>query len=1290
MIGILENIKGNIKKCLAVTDYKSVRAVEKNKNYTTQQARDWLLGNYNRIANEINKKIELQIKKKEEAKKKKQETRAKNNKKMEVSVGLTFWVLVEKNKLKKYQEEGNKVIFYDNEYWVKRSRTNGEGSSYYLTAKMSNYMKYVNAFNQFGFVEYPSLNNAEQKKTNKFLKLIKHFRLTDNDEDIEVFLNFLRQYYENLLIEVSNVTFENPNNNVIHFTEEFAFDDVNNCHISSKFTKIENINPATDYVKENYLPSSCWLNLLVNLFKEPIEKYYKNVKITYQYIHNIIAPFRKLQTSHNGYSFNEVKLFFEKYKIALVQFDINMNVVCHYEPEKRNKHINPIIVYVMFHNKHIYHLNHNLKVLEQKLDIYMEGIKEICERPSHRYYLKNEEQTEKSYLVNNYNELKQLMETCEDENETIKVLYNRTSCFDLWFNAYKDKIEMTPLMTNGEVCFKFLKFQNYKKKNYNIYTLEEDSVFAHKTFDKVEVFNNYENKKGNALNNLLTINYLSQYNENVNTMLTEYMKAPLKGKFIKNLPTDECIHIDFNKYYTSILNQIDKVPVINTFDDFIDYSNQTIENYNLYYVEKLNNDGTYPFHKFSLCFGMNIKNVNGIQILKYLQVSKLKTYTGKNVIQKLYQDETLTPKFRKDIINHIVGKYNKRVNKKIYTSVSTFQEEANLIKQTYGGRIYKQEFKVFTDEELKIEDEEEFEGEIGQKVKIFINQIENESQLNEGFRLLSLLVYDIAYKQLLDLKDNIKSYGLNVYACNTDCLFIENDEIKFNQFVNDNKELFEFDDKDSYKAIGKLKVERKMLNVNCPIQMKTENIIDTLDFQKPELNIINIEDEFNEEEINKVIENNNNLQITAVVAGAGKTTSLFNYAVKHNMKTIIVAPYNTLCLDLNIKAKEYGDLIQSVTIYKLFGMVFNGEDTTEGKAMDLTGVECIVFDEIYLLNVADLMRINSFMQRNEHIKFYATGDEYQNCPIDNINVKDAKAYYNNIVSRMFPNKIILQENKRCETNEDRQKIKELSNEIRNLNNTFDFWKIVEKYGIKTTNKFITKKNVCAFNETCEFVNNQISNKLKNEKYFVGQQLICRKTLKMKNARTFINFTYRILEIKEKTYLLTDEFCEIELAKDFVEKNFRLPYARTCHSYQGLSENEPITIFNIPTNVFDNNIIVDKYWIYTAITRTTSLNNVYIFNGKIQNAKDNKINIDNAIQSHLNYDKARFGLNKIDNYITCEWICEEIKKNKMCKYCKNYFDITDYESFSVDRVDNNLPHTQLNCEIICRRCNVTKK
>jgi hypothetical protein len=207
---------------------------------------------------------------------------------------------------------------------------------------------------------------------------------------------------------------------------------------------------------------------------------------------------------------------------------------------------------------------------------------------------------------------------------------------------------------------------------------------------------------------------------------------------------------------------------------------------------------------------------------------------------------------------------------------------------------------------------------------------------------------------------------------------------------------------------------------------------------------------------------------------------------------------------------------------------------------------------------------------------------------------------------------------------------------------------------------------------------------KEEKqYYVGLELICKKTLK---NGCCTNGTYQIIDIDDNIFTLMDLEESYIVEKETIKAYFDMPYARTCHSYQGLSENEALTIFDLDHYMTDND------WVYTAITRTTDLNNIYIYDGKYPYKKDSrdlKIKIQERIQGHLKYD-IDTGKEILGKYITLDWVLNKLKNNKICKYCHKHFDTSNIESFSIDRKDNNIGHIEMNCQLICRRCNNAKK
>ena len=99
----------------------------------------------------------------------------------------------------------------------------------------------------------------------------------------------------------------------------------------------------------------------------------------------------------------------------------------------------------------------------------------------------------------------------------------------------------------------------------------------------------------------------------------------------------------------------------------------------------------------------------------------------------------------------------------------------------------------------------------------------------------------------------------------------------------------------------------------------------------------------------------------------------------------------------------------------------------------------------------------------------------------------------------------------------------------------------------------------------------------------------------------INFKYNIVKIEGDVFtlstILTDD---VQHVGDLIITNsFMFDYCSTCHSTQGASINGKACIFDY------NNKLANWRWLWSAITRATQLENVYVY--RYTNDKDYKFN-----------------------------------------------------------------------------------
>src|ERR1700722_12414147 len=202
------------------------------------------------------------------------------------------------------------------------------------------------------------------------------------------------------------------------------------------------------------------------------------------------------------------------------------------------------------------------------------------------------------------------------------------------------------------------------------------------------------------------------------------------------------------------------------------------------------------------------------------------------------------------------------------------------------------------------------------------------------------------------------------------------------------------------------------------------------------------------------------------------------------------------------------------------------------------------------------------------------------------NIQNSKEYLESCVNQLFPTQFTYEICKRLKTEEDRHRLKQLKKAIFSSESPVA---VLKRFGFNIINDFqsiTTKQNICYFKFRSEIVNKYVHNHFierpkgrihwyNNIDFWTGMELVCKTHYKDKNCRLFVNYVYKIMKIGLKFFQIKDEQEDIEYSLPLrLLKNFRLPYANTCHSVQGLTINEPITVFEC------NTPYVDKEFIWT--------------------------------------------------------------------------------------------------------------
>ena len=196
--------------------------------------------------------------------------------------------------------------------------------------------------------------------------------------------------------------------------------------------------------------------------------------------------------------------------------------------------------------------------------------------------------------------------------------------------------------------------------------------------------------------------------------------------------------------------------------------------------------------------------------------------------------------------------------------------------------------------------------------------------------------------------------------------------------------------------------------------------------------------------------------------------------------------------------------------------------------------------------------------------------------------------------------MFLKENKRLKNDDDKLKLKNINYDV--LKTNLPINEIINKYSLNTTDKIINENNIAYTNNKCSNVSKYVRKMLnKKNDYEVGEKLICIKYFKVKGMNVNKNFEYIINQITNTHITLMDELTLDTLALSLkqIETFFKHSYCYTCHSRQGSTIKKPITIHQWDFKY------VSRKWLYTAITRTTELNNVYFMIDKEKQNKERK-------------------------------------------------------------------------------------
>ena len=1056
----------------------------------------------------------------------------------------------------------------------------------------------------------------------------------------------------------------------------------------------------------NYRDNECWINHLLETYEGTELTREKRGSLAKTLSRKKILELLKTteEDIHEyGISINNMKKVFQFFNLPVKLYNYQCQLIFQYFPSNYTKGHSKRIFTALIKNNHIYPINANQDRLSQVdgkercLDIKVSKnfyITDKTEPPKYKMFshidelLKLTDQDE-YYLIHKVNNLMEVLYQFKKVGYEPYIRYRAGKISDLKIKFTYKSADTKRIMRRKAQPYNIptKTLEKDRTVNYIISTqdLSKDTLERDIDADTEEKYNRIAEAMFVFNKKLFSSSHMSQYDDVDIEILDECRTVVPLGYFDKNIDVENLVEIDRSKAFTWALNQISKIPIFNAFDSWKAWDGtldiNKLSSLTLYKVEVLK--GNMFFNKkINIIYGKFLRKMDltNIKIIYYKIPSYIHKVNYKSIVDELWEtqlgdDEEDDKQIKKKIANINFGMLEKSNNTSQRSDIFNSLKEACYYQRKQGGRIYALE------EEIQERDEEEDEERIHKGDTYFVLNTTVRQKLVNGFRYIKELLLQYHNYAMYEAYTKLEEKGVKVYSVKSDAFTIHQDDLSKvkpnpNHFIKSYREgILNFE-----SAIGNWRVSTSRINYPTEKYKFKYNKLIPIPLQENEA--LDVVDEWDTEAVCKQIIPNSPCMIRAKFAGSGKSY-IGQYLNKMGYNVLFVVPHNRLSQEIEGKATTL-NMFFSIPVYK-------GDDLP---CFDHSDYNVIFFDEIFMSNIYIYNKIREFVKNNPDKIIIGAGDTKQLPPInDLINTQPHDQYADQCIDKIFKYSMYLKICKRV-GEEDRIKLDEMYN---------DFWErnmplkdFIEKYFRYTSKLNPEHMNIAYTNIRCKSVSDEVRKKLgKINTFEINEEMICRLYLKTDEGAKFnANIRYKILCINSSGIIIENikDKKKYTLTEELLNKHFRYGYCATCHSCQGASINNNITIHE-----WDRSYLVSREWVWTSLTRARDFNKVAFFkNEKAEEKMEQQLLINylkNKIDGYKKQDlKAGRELNE-NNFVDVNFCMERLKGT--CQKCGGDFHIEIKKgalssNFTCQRVDNNFSHTKDNCVAYCNYCNCSSK
>ena len=1049
--------------------------------------------------------------------------------------------------------------------------------------------------------------------------------------------------------------------------------------------------------KANHRENECWINTLYDFYADSLMRASKaKCKIQRQDVLDVLG--KTEENIKEGLTIQEILPFFEKYKLKLRVFDIFNNLVFKHDPAVPNFHNRPMFCVV--EGDHVYTCNHDLESLAQKADdreyqVFANGNFRIPEKPKKANFR----------MMGHIDELLEVLrnpppkEEEEKEGEERKIYFIHKEddleavVWQLYFAGFRPAIQYMA----GRICWVCISANGF---TFLIKTqrLVEYEIEGSTAVDEAAVFNRMHDARAEFHYQLFRSEHKSYYSPLDVEVLNECRTVANVG-FLRRLvevcrsrscrpppiSRDSLAEIDITKAYTGAFMRIQFVPIFNEFDVWKKYKpEEPLRNHSLYVVEVGSFDLFFN-RRYNLCYGSFLKDakekksnsflihmVKHPSLVKRVNYQRLVEDLWKTSISEHHEEDVI---LKKTILNTNFGMLEKQVNRNQRSKLFDSYEEALFFQKKYGGTItFIQQYEdVKGEHEVSQLDKDVDEAEptepkgcrpTGTK-RLYILNLSAQAELSNGFRYIKELLMQHHNFYLNKCWRLLEDDNIRVFTVKTDAFTIKKSQ------VDQAQELLSWNEGIGTWRLSKTAEIKFPSNEACLLTAIQNKLLTPVEFESTNIPLTK-EDEYDTDKLCGLLEQHRRVMIRAEFPGCGKSYCCEAMRSRGH-KVLFVCPTNKL-------ASDYGE--HGCTVNRFFGIGLT-EDSKMAR-FDDSDYDTIVFDEILLCCVRKLSRIKHYCESHPEKIVVATGDTSQLKCIEPItNQHDYHEYYNHCVDMIFATNLFFREIKRLKDKESKEKLMCFKRDI--FDEDIPKEQTIRKY-FPLVRTLKTTRNIAYRNSTCSWASQLVRSEIlrKTSPYEVGEVLVCRKYLKIKKQVFNVNYEYTISSVDEDSLLLNDSL-RVPLAT--VARNFVHNYCRTCHSFQGSTIDDAITVFDWQF------VHVDRNWIYTAVTRSTDLKKVYFYDYDEEEMKEGEMltYFRSKVAHYKTQDRRAKRLIRDEDYVSPEWLREQV--GKACKSCGDCLVYSKSHgkvecNITAQRLNNNDAHHLDNICGYCVDCNTS--